>query len=74
MKKSIPITIDFEPDRVVAWISIDSKLEGMLTTGYILRPAIYTTVPGEKDSQLQSLSLVFDQELSERIKKSNEAL
>lgn len=74
MKKQIPVTIDFDNERIVCWISVDPKLEGMLTSGYVLRPAIYTAVPGEKGSQLQSLSLVFDRELSERIKNSNEAL
>lgn len=73
MKKQIPITIDFDNERLVGWIAVDQKMEGMLTTGYLLRPAIYTTEPG-KESQLQSLSLVFDRELAEKIKKSNKAL
>lgn len=72
-KKQIPITVDFDNERLIGWIAVDPKMEGMLTTGYVLRPAIYTTEP-EKGNQLQSLSLVFDRELSEKIKKSSNAL
>ncbi len=73
MKKQIPITINFEPDRVVGWIEIDDKLEGLLASGHVLRPLVMTMEPS-KENKLAGLGLVFDKELAEDIKKKTDAL